>query len=121
VHLTLDGGLGSDKPVRIFRTRPDIQFYGCVHEQPQMGDCNGDIMPALEINDVALPHLGYLTEGIRRDKMLHRNRLLLVRDQQVFPDRRLGKVLWVREYMNMADLEREQHGGAVTARARSTT
>jgi hypothetical protein len=39
-----------------------------------MGDCNGDIMPALEINDVALPHLGYLTEGIRRDKMLHRNR-----------------------------------------------
>jgi 2-polyprenyl-3-methyl-5-hydroxy-6-metoxy-1,4-benzoquinol methylase/glycosyltransferase involved in cell wall biosynthesis len=119
VHLTMDGGLGADKPIRLFRVRPDIQFYGCVHEQPQLGDCNGDILPGLEIGDVAIPHLGYLTEGIRRDKMLRRNRTLLVRDQQVFPDRRLGKVLWIREYVNMADLEREENGGALTPKARA--
>ena len=115
----LDAPPNWDTPVRLFKREPSIRFYGCVHEQPQDGDSNTDIMPALEITDVLIPHTGYMTEGIRRDKMLTRNRALLVRDQQRFPDRRLGKVLWIREYINMADMDREEHGGRITDHAKA--
>jgi glycosyltransferase involved in cell wall biosynthesis/2-polyprenyl-3-methyl-5-hydroxy-6-metoxy-1,4-benzoquinol methylase len=118
-HLMIDSAPNADKPVRLFYRRPDIQFYGCVHEQPQMGDCNGDIHPALEIHDVLIPHLGYMTEGIRRDKMLTRNRALLIRDQERFPERELGKVLWIREFINMADLDREERRGEFSPEARA--
>lgn len=109
-HLMIDDKPNWDTPIRLFRRRPDIQFYGTVHEQPEQGDCNTDIQPSLELSDVVIAHTGYLTEGLRRDKMIHRNRALLLRDQVRFPDRRLGKVLWIREFVNMADLEREEHG-----------
>ncbi len=110
-HLQLDAPKHADTPVRIFRRRPDIQFYGCVHEQPQMGDCNGDIVPALQINDVQLAHTGYLVEGIRREKMTKRNFPLLLKDKDRFPDRRLGKVLILRDLVNLADYAAEANGG----------
>jgi glycosyltransferase involved in cell wall biosynthesis/predicted RNA methylase len=110
-HLQLDAPRHADTPVRIFRTRKDIQFYGCVHEQPQMGDCNGDIVPAMQLRDVQLAHTGYLHEGIRRSKMTTRNFPLLIKDQQRFPERRLGKVLVLRDLVNIADYAAEQNGG----------
>lgn len=118
-HLMLDSPKMFDTPVRIFRRIPAIQFYGCIHEQPQMGDCNGDITPALQLVDVEIAHvLGYLTENIRRTKCLQRNLPLLARDQQVFPDRRLGKVLVIRDFLNLAQWEFEEAGGVLTARAK---
>lgn len=103
-HLMLDGPMGTDKPVRVFRTGRDVQFYGCVHEQPALDRGNTDIMPCLAINDVSVTHTGYLTEDIRRTKMLRRNLPLLQRDQEVFPDRRLGKVLVLRDLINLAQV-----------------
>ncbi len=110
-HLQLDAPRHADSPVRIFRRRPDIQFYGCVHEQPQMGDCNGDIVPVLQIEDAQIAHMGYLVEGIRRNKMANRNFPLLLKDRERFPDRRLGKVLVLRDLVNLADYSAESHGG----------
>lgn len=116
-HLYLDMPPSYDTPVRLFRRRLDIQFYGCVHEQPQMGDCNGDITPALEPFDLEIAHTGYLSESTRRHKMLQRNLPLLARDQDVFPDRMLGKVLVLRDYVNLADYDREEARGAMTEKA----
>lgn len=123
-HLAIDAFPNHDKPVRIFQRRPDIRFYGCVHEQPQQGDSNGDIWPVLDIpgvdhgrNEAVIAHTGYLTEGVRRHKMVARNRSLLVKDQKVFPERRLGKLLWVREFSQMGQMAEEQQGiGTPTAR-----
>ena len=116
-HLQLDGAPYYDIPVRVFRRAAPIQFYGCVHEQPQQGDCNGDVYPVLEVADVALAHTGYLTERIRKDKMLNRNLPLLMLDQKVFPERELGKVLVMRDFVNLADLEVERHKGVITEKA----
>lgn len=116
-HLYLDRPSSYDIPVRLFRRRPDIRFYGCIHEQPQMGDANTDILPTLETFDIVVAHTGYLTEDVRREKMLHRNLPLLHRDQQVFADRELGKVLVLRDYVNLSDYDRESQGGQMTAKA----
>lgn len=113
-HLQLDAAMGTDRPHRVFRRRSDIRFYGCVHEQPQQGDCNGAIVPALEVTDVQLAHTGYLHEGIRREKALGRNLPLILRDQQQFPDRELGKVLLMRDYANLAMWAKERSGGRMT-------
>lgn len=95
-HLMIDAPSHFDEPVRVFRRRPDIQFYGCVHEQPQQGDCNTDIMPALGLLDVQIAHIGYRTEDLRRRKQ-QRNLPLLLRNRERFPTRVLNDVLEIRE------------------------
>ena len=110
-HLFQDQAPTYDIPVRLFRRREDIQFYGCVHEQPQMGDCNGDIHPSLEPGDIELLHTGYLTQRIREHKRTERNLPLIVQDQQVFPKRELGKVILLREMVLQTDARRAAYGG----------
>ena len=110
-HLQLDMGVTFDTPIRVFRRQPDIEFYGCVHEQPQQGDCNGDILPALQLNDVQIAHTGYLTERVRRDKALRRNLPLLIRDGEVFPERRLHQLLVLRDHLNLAQWDSDARGG----------
>jgi hypothetical protein len=102
-HFQLDAPFHFDTPVRIFRTASPIKFYGCVHEQPQLGNCNGDIHPALQLDEAQIAHFGYLVAGIRKQKAYGRNRPLLLRDRQVFPDRRLGKVIWLRQLQQDGD------------------
>lgn len=114
-HLHLDASMGTDTPIRLFRRVPAIQFYGCIHEQPQLHDCNGAIVPALQVADVQIAHLGYLHEAIRREKALTRNLPLLVRDRQMFPDRELGSLLVLRDYANLALWTRQSQQGALTA------
>lgn len=109
-HFQLDAPFHFDTPVRVFRTDRDIQFYGCVHEQPQRGDCNGDVFPALQLEEVQIAHFGYLVSGIRKKKAYQRNRPLLVKDLTAFPDRRLGKVLWLRQLAQDAEEIRNQFG-----------
>ena len=48
---------------------------------------------------------GYLTAEIRLDKMVNRNLPLLHRDAEVFADRLLGKVLVLRDYVNLAEAD----------------
>lgn len=117
-HLYLDAAMGTDIPIRVFRRRPEIAFYGCIHEQPQWQDCNGDITPALRLADVQIAHTGYLHEGIRREKAITRNLPLLVRDQQVFPERELGTVLVLRDHANIAKWGQEANGGQLTENGR---
>ena len=109
-HLQLDMPITFDTPIRIFRKQPAIEFYGCIHEQPQMHHCNGDITPALQVNDVQIAHTGYMTEAIRRNKALTRNLPLLVRDGEVFPDRRLHQLLVLRDHLNLAQWSTERTG-----------
>jgi glycosyltransferase involved in cell wall biosynthesis/2-polyprenyl-3-methyl-5-hydroxy-6-metoxy-1,4-benzoquinol methylase len=122
-HLYLDRAPTYDIPVRIFRRLPAIRFYGVVHEQPQMGDANGMVLPSLEIEadpdrrGTLVVHFGYLSETQRRTKAVARNLPLVRRDQEVFPDRRLGKVFVVRDYVNLAIWELERSDGQMTARA----
>jgi glycosyltransferase involved in cell wall biosynthesis/SAM-dependent methyltransferase len=117
-HLMLDAPQHFDTPIRVFRRRPDIEFYGCVHEQPQQGDCNGDITPALQLHEVQIAHTGYMHEGIRRNKATKRNLPLLVRDRKVFPTRRLGKVLVLRDLVNQALWREERNRGALDAESK---
>jgi glycosyltransferase involved in cell wall biosynthesis/2-polyprenyl-3-methyl-5-hydroxy-6-metoxy-1,4-benzoquinol methylase len=117
-HLHLGGPEYADKPVRIFRTGRGVQFFGCVHEQPGLDHGNGDVTPALELTDVCVAHTGYLTEGVRRGKMLYRNLPLLLRDRDVFPHRRLGLVLVLRDYVNLGNMAAEG-AGVVTDDARA--
>ncbi len=117
-HLYTDGAPTYDIPIRLFRMGQDIRFYGCVHEQPQMGDANADVYPTLDVANITVAHWGYLTAGIREEKRTKRNLPLLLKDQQVFPDRLLGKVLCVREAVLQADALREAAGGEMTDGAR---
>jgi len=117
-HVSIQDAPHFDRPVRVFRRLPSIRFYGCIHEQPQMHDANGDITPALAIDDVQIAHMGYLTEGIVRRKLFNRNLPLLERDQKRFPERRLGKLLTLRDFINLADYERESQGGRLTDKAK---
>lgn len=118
-HLMVDIPNTFDTPVRIFRRQEAIQFYGCIHEQPQMGDCNGDITPALQLNDVEIAHFGYLLDEGRKRKALERNLPLLIRDQEVYADRRLGKLLVLRDCLNLATWSREAAGGRLTEEAKT--
>jgi glycosyltransferase involved in cell wall biosynthesis/2-polyprenyl-3-methyl-5-hydroxy-6-metoxy-1,4-benzoquinol methylase len=123
-HLMLDAHKHSDKPVRIFRNDGRTKFYGCIHEQPQRDDCNGDIHPSFLISSETpgedlpeIAHLGYLTQDVRKTKMHSRNLPLLVRDQQVFPERELGRVLVLRDYVTLSDEDCAKAGG-LTDKAR---
>jgi hypothetical protein len=83
-----------------------------------MGDANGDITPTLQLADVQIAHTGYLHESVRRDKCLNRNLPLLIRDQQMYPERRLGKLLVMRDHANFALWSMERTGGRLTDDAR---
>jgi 2-polyprenyl-3-methyl-5-hydroxy-6-metoxy-1,4-benzoquinol methylase/glycosyltransferase involved in cell wall biosynthesis len=111
-HLYLDGAPTFDIPIRVFRNTGKVRFFGCIHEQPQDGEPNADIFPTLQVQDVLIAHTGYLTPDGREAKRVSRNLPLLVRDQKVFPDRLLGKVLALREAVLQADANRG--GGPVT-------
>ncbi len=113
-HLQLDAPNHYDVPIRLFRNRSDIQFYGVVHEQPQMGDCNGDIVPALELHDCQIAHTGYLESSIRRQKLFERNLPLVARDQDRFPARRLGKLLVARDCVHLGDESCRLNGDALS-------
>jgi len=115
-HLMLDAPLTFDTPVRLFWRVPSIRFYGCVHEQPQDGDCNTDIVPALQLHDVSILHYGYPTEQVRRHKA-NRNLPLLRRNREQFPTRRLNGVLEIREYVIRAN-DLSARAGGVTEEAR---
>lgn len=118
-HLYQDAAPTFDIPVRVFRIRENVQFYGCVHEQPQQDGPNGDIYPSLEPAGLELLHTGYLTADVREQKRTQRNLPLIVRDQQVFPERELGKVILIREMVLQADANRAAVGGRLIGQVRA--
>lgn len=83
--------------------------HNCVHEHPELG-INQGVGPALVLSDTWIAHDGYLTEEVRRNRFL-RNIDLVVRDRKKYPERTLGKFLWLRDLIHLCRYRFEQSGG----------
>jgi glycosyltransferase involved in cell wall biosynthesis/SAM-dependent methyltransferase len=105
-HLMLDYNSKPDVPIRLFRKKPTYQFYGVVHEHCEDGMDN-PISPAMLCPDVNIAHFGYIVEEQRRFKCAKRNLALLAKDRRVNPDRKLGDVLMMRDYINLSNWDIE--------------
>ena len=106
----------TDYPVRIFRNHKGIKFFGVVHEHPEFA-LNEGIGKVCILPDVAIMHNGYATEAIRRDRF-KRNFPLMMRDRQKYPDRILGKFLWLRDLVYCNQYEMERNGRRITEEMR---
>ena len=104
-HLILDmPNVKPDVPVRVYRNGIGIKFYGCIHEHCEAA-LDKPIDPVLILPDVKIVHFGYITEAMRRDKCKNRNLELLKKDREKYPNRQLGIVLMMRDYLNVAQWE----------------
>lgn len=106
------GVLKTDMPCRLFRNGLNIRFFGIVHEHPEL-KLNEGLGNVQLIGDIEIAHHGYTTEAIRRARF-NRNIDLLVRDRTKYPDRVLGKFLWIRDLAQMCRYELEMNGGQIT-------
>lgn len=107
--------LKTDYPVRLFRNRRGVRFCGVVHEHPTMpDDVNAGVGKVRLLPDIGIMHTGYSTEPVRRMRF-QRNFPLMRRDREKYPDRRLGKFLWVRDLAHMIRYSAERNGGRMTA------
>jgi len=106
------GLIKTDLPCRLFRTGRGHRFFGVVHEHPELG-LNAGAGNVMLLPDVAICHNGYETEQIRRERF-RRNLPLMVRDRQQYPQRTLGKFLWVRDLAHLNRYARE--GGSYDVR-----
>ncbi len=109
------GSVRIDRPMRLFRNRQGIRFFGKVHEHPETG-LNQSIVPALAIEDVNIAHDGYLTEADRIGRF-GRNFDLVQWDRRTYPDRRLGQFFEIRDDWNQMRFA-VQGAGGVTETAR---
>lgn len=91
-----------DKPARLFRNRRDFKFFGKVHEHAEMG-FNGGPGFVMVLPNIDIGHTGYVNEMVRRERF-DRNFPLLEWDQKVYPERRLGKYLWLRDMIHRVRL-----------------
>jgi len=104
-----------DLPCKLFRTGLGIRFYGRLHEHPEQ-QLNHGIAPNVVLSDVDLAHMGYLSESVRRERF-QRNWPLMICDQEAYPQRILGRFLFIRDLVHLARYEIECKGGQMTPRA----
>lgn len=102
-----------DFPVRLFRRRGEVKFYGVVHEHPE--EFPGNKGPGLIsiLNDIQILHIGYQSEAVRMARFA-RNRPLVDRDQIKYPDRLLGKFLLMRDLTIMNQMEFHSNGKQIS-------
>jgi hypothetical protein len=103
--------LNTDFPVRLFRNHSGVRFYGVVHEHPET-ELNKGVGAAHIQHAPVFSHNGYMTEAIRR-RRFDRNFPLMQRDREKYPDRILGKFLWVRDVAHACQFHLEESGGRV--------
>jgi glycosyltransferase involved in cell wall biosynthesis/SAM-dependent methyltransferase len=103
-----EGVIKTDYPCRLFRRSEGVRFYGLVHEHPERG-LNRGFGQVLLLPDVAICHAGYDTEDVRR-RRFHRNLPLMARDRELYPERLLGKFLWIRDLAHLNRYAWEQCG-----------
>jgi 2-polyprenyl-3-methyl-5-hydroxy-6-metoxy-1,4-benzoquinol methylase/glycosyltransferase involved in cell wall biosynthesis len=101
-----------DFPCRLFRNGRGVQFYGMVHEHPEV-EMNKGIGRTVVAQTTAIAHYGYVTEEIRRERF-QRNFELMKQDRKKNPERCIGKMLWVRDLAIFAQLELERSSGKMT-------
>lgn len=115
-HLTIDmPNVKPDVPVRLYKNHKGIKFFGSIHEHCEMA-LDKPIDPVLILQDVKILHYGYMTEGIRRWKCKERNLELLKKDREKYPNRLLGIVLMMRDYLNISQWDIEESRGVMTDR-----
>lgn len=93
------GLLKTDYPVRLFRNCKGIQFYGHIHEHPEI-IMNSGVGKVCMVPQVAIMHTGYGTEAVRRNRF-KRNFPLMVEDRNLHPERILGRFLWIRDLAHL--------------------
>jgi len=104
----------TDFPVRCFRNHRGICFFGLVHEHPSRPEGpNEGVGKVMLLPDVAVMHTGYATEAIRR-KRFDRNFPLIKRDREAYPDRKLGKFLYLRDLAHNIRYTFEANGRRLT-------
>lgn len=99
------GVLKTDLPCRVFRNGRGVRFFGVVHEHPEVA-LNKGIGPVAVLPEVEIMHHGYSTEPVRRARF-DRNIGLLQRDRATYPERELGKFLWIRDLAQMTQYDAE--------------
>lgn len=106
-HFSTDpaGIIKVDLPCRLFRNHKGIQFFGAVHEHPEL-KVNEGLGPVSMMGGAAIIHYGYENERVRR-KRFNRNLPLLARDREELPNRLLGKFLWLRDLAQLTQYEME--------------
>ena len=102
----------TDLPIRLFRNHRGAKFFGHVHEHPEI-EMNKGIGKVMVIEDAAIMHVGYSTEAIRRNRFI-RNFPLMKRDRERYPERLLGKFLWLRDLSQFNRHLFERSGGQIT-------
>jgi glycosyltransferase involved in cell wall biosynthesis/SAM-dependent methyltransferase len=116
VHFACDTTFEPDNPVRLFRrVRHDgkkMQWYGMIHEHPETALNEGPGV-VITLGDVWIPHVGYLSERIRRGRF-DRNLPLLAKDMEKYPDRLLQKHFIIRDKMMMNMHELQRTGNKIT-------
>lgn len=95
----------TDLPIRVFRNNQGIKFVGRVHEHPEV-KMNEGVGKAIISTDVVIAHYGYTTEQVRRARF-RRNFDLMKQDRIDYPDRILGKHLWIRDVAQSLQYTRE--------------
>jgi len=103
--------LTTDYPVRLFRNNSNVRFYGVVHEHPET-EFNKGMGVAFIQNTPVFSHNGYMTEAVRRGRF-DRNFPLMQRDREKYPDRILGKFLWVRDVAHACQFHLEESQGQI--------
>jgi glycosyltransferase involved in cell wall biosynthesis len=139
-HFSVDPpqAMKVDLPVRVFRRKVDtdnpthglieygphkwptyhsgltVRFGGLVHEHPGFAPTYGEgVGPVIILSDIWLAHSGYYTEQARRKRFV-RNWPLMVSDRLKYPERRLGKFLWIRDLTHQMRYILEQTQGKRT-------
>jgi len=110
MHFSLDppGMTVSDKPMRLFRRNVGIRFFGVVHEHPEIA-LNQGVDYIYEVQTSKIAHYGY-TDHATRKARFKRNHPLLIRDRKKYPNRAMGKFLWIRDLSQLNQEEYEFTG-----------
>jgi glycosyltransferase involved in cell wall biosynthesis len=87
-----------DKPARLYRNDGRFTFYGKVHEHAEIGP-NGGPGFVMVLPNVDIGHVGYKNELVRRERF-GRNYPFLEWDREVYPERKMGKYLWLRDIIH---------------------
>ncbi len=116
VHLAPDIPEHRDLPCRAFRNGLGAQFYGLVHEQPELIPNRG-IPKTFALPDVKVVHDGYGMFGVI-DERWKRNHAYMARDIQENPWRDISWFSYMRDCVVAARRDSEQKGGRVTGEHR---
>lgn len=97
-----------DRPIRLFRRKDNVRFYGLIHEHPGI-DENAGVGEVVELSDADIAHNGYYTEPERRKKFW-RNLPMMLADIEKYPNRVLGKWLYMRDLSHLINWQLQQTG-----------